>query len=61
MEKIKIRITEKGTIETSWWYPELGTIVCSSKVCPSRKNGKCGGWKSRNRKLDCLAGNPWCG
>jgi hypothetical protein len=52
--EIKITIDETGTVSSDWWTPEQAEVICLA--CQ-----ECEGWKTANRKLDCTAGNQWCG
>jgi len=61
METVKIRKTGTITFDkdgetayTDWWEPEVGDILCA--LC-----GKCPGWRSTEKKIDCVTGNRWCG
>jgi len=53
-KKIELRILPGGRIESDWWTPEVGDLICA--LC-----GKCQGWRTEEKPIDCLAGNPWCG
>ena len=49
-----IDIREDGSIECNWWSPAIADFICS--MCR-----KCSGWRSEDKPIDCLNGNPWCG
>ena len=51
--EIELAFTE-GTASTEWWIPEIASLLCA--LC-----GRCAGWETDERPLDCVNGNPWCG
>jgi hypothetical protein len=54
VREIEIRFLPDGTVETDWWTPEAGDILCG--IC-----GGCPGHRSPDVDRRCPAGNPWCG
>jgi hypothetical protein len=49
-----LEFSSDGTVHSDWWTPEAGDMLCA--LC-----GKCPGWESVKKPLDCVAGNRWCG
>ncbi|MEW6443186.1 MAG: hypothetical protein AB1640_19790 [bacterium] len=53
METIEIELTTDA-VWAEWWTPEIAPVLCA--LC-----GKCPGWESTEKPLECVNGNPWCG
>jgi hypothetical protein len=45
---------DRSSVTAAWWTPDIGGILCA--LC-----GDCQGWRSPERPISCVAGNPWCG
>jgi len=50
-----IEVTLNGdSAKFNWWTKGIGDVICDT--C-----GKCAGWSSDERPLDCVVSNPYCG
>lgn len=49
-QELEIIIHADGTVESAWWTPEIGHLLCG--ICGMQGSSKC---------MTCLNSNPYCG
>lgn len=49
-QELEIIIHADGTVESAWWTPEIGKLLCA--ICGMQGSIKC---------ITCMNSNPYCG